>query len=123
MPHVLWQRQGPREATIETVRHEVGGKGMVREVSVYDAAGNVTATRTPLEGHAAEGMTYSFKPAEPAQARQFDAEVADLVAYLAFMTDPSATTRVRIGVWVLLFLGLFTVIAWWLNREYWKDVK
>jgi ubiquinol-cytochrome c reductase cytochrome c1 subunit len=68
-------------------------------------------------------MTYSFKPADPAQARQFDAEVADLVAYLAFMTDPSATTRVRIGVWVLLFLGLFTVIAWWLNREYWKDVK
>jgi ubiquinol-cytochrome c reductase cytochrome c1 subunit len=123
MPHVLWQRQGPREATIETVRHEVGGKGMVREVSVYDAAGTVTATRTPLEGHAAEGMTYSFKPADPAQARQFDAEVADLVAYLAFMTDPSATTRVRIGVWVLLFLGFFTVIAWWLNREYWKDVK
>jgi ubiquinol-cytochrome c reductase cytochrome c1 subunit len=39
------------------------------------------------------------------------------------MTDPTAATRVRIGVWVLLFLGFFTVIAWWLNREYWKDVK
>ena len=52
-----------------------------------------------------------------------DGEVADLVGYLAFMTDPSATTRVRIGVWVMLFLGLFTVVAWWLNREYWKDVK
>jgi len=26
-------------------------------------------------------------------------------------------------VGVLLFLLLFTVFAWWLNREYWKDVK
>jgi ubiquinol-cytochrome c reductase cytochrome c1 subunit len=123
MPHILWQRQGPREATIERVRHELGGKGMVREVSVFDAAGNVTVTRTPIEGHAEEGSSYSFKPADPALARQFDGEVADLVAYLTFMTDPSATTRVRIGVWVLLFLAFFTVIAWWLNREYWKDIR
>jgi len=123
MPHILWERQGRREATIEKVRHEAGGKGMVREVSVYDAAGNVTVTRTPVQGHAAEGTSYSFKPADPGLARQFDAEVADLVAFLTFMTDPSAATRERIGVWVLLFLAFFTVIAWWLNREYWKDVK
>ncbi len=123
MPHILWQRQGPRQATIEKVHEQVGGPGMVHEVAVYDASGNATVTRTPLKGHAAEGMSYAFKPADPELARQFDSDVADLVGYLVFMTDPSATTRVRIGVWVLLFLGLFTVIAWWLNREYWKDVK
>jgi ubiquinol-cytochrome c reductase cytochrome c1 subunit len=123
MPHILWERQGPREATIEKVHQDLGGKGLVREVSVYDAAGNVAVTRTPVQGPAAEGTVYSFRPADAALARQFDGEVADLVAYLTFMTDPSAATRVRIGVWVLLFLGLFTVVAWWLNREYWKDVK
>jgi ubiquinol-cytochrome c reductase cytochrome c1 subunit len=123
MPHILWQRQGPREATIERVHHAAGGEGMVREVAVYDASGQATVTRTPVQGHAEEGMSYSFRPADPSLARQYDGEVADLVAYLAFMTDPSATTRVRIGVWVLLFLAFFTVIAWWLNREYWKDVK
>ena len=31
--------------------------------------------------------------------------------------------RARLGVWVLIFLGLFTVIAWRLNAAYWKDVK
>jgi ubiquinol-cytochrome c reductase cytochrome c1 subunit len=123
MPHILWELQGPREATIERIQHESGGRGLVREVSVFDAAGNATVTRTPVQGHAAEGTTFSFKPADPALARQFDAEAADLVAFLAFVTDPSATTRVRIGVWVLLFLAFFTVLAWWLNREYWKDVK
>ena len=31
--------------------------------------------------------------------------------------------RVRLGVWVLLFLAVFTLIAWRLNAAYWKDVK
>ncbi len=127
MPHTLWQRQGPRQATIEKVHQAAeaksGPSAYVREVSVYDADGQVTMTRTPVPGHPAEGISYSFKPADPTQARQFDDEVADLVAFLTFMTDPSSVTRVRIGVWVLLFLGLFTVVGWWLNRTYWKDIK
>jgi ubiquinol-cytochrome c reductase cytochrome c1 subunit len=28
----------------------------------------------------------------------------------------------RIGTYVLLFLALFFIFAWLLNREYWKDV-
>jgi len=42
---------------------------------------------------------------------------------LAFMADPSAQTRTRLGVWGLLFLTIFTVIAWRLNAAYWKDIK
>jgi ubiquinol-cytochrome c reductase cytochrome c1 subunit len=30
---------------------------------------------------------------------------------------------VRIGVWVLLFLGIFSFIAWRLNASFWKDIK
>ncbi len=127
MPHVLWQRQGPREATIDrvlpVVDEKTGRETMVREVSVYDAAGNAQVTRTPLTGHAAESFEVTFKAADPAAARQYDSEVADLVAYLAFMTDPSGAERVRIGVWVLVFLAFFAVLTWWLNREYWKDIK
>ncbi len=123
MPHILWAQQGPRQATIERVAHGPDGKGLVREVLVYDADGFATVTREPAPPRAAEGLSYSFQPADPAAARQFDSDMADLVAFLNFMTDPSATSRVRIGVWVLLFLALFTTSAWWLNREYWKDVK
>ena len=56
-------------------------------------------------------------------AREYDEAVADLVAYLQWMGEPAQNTRVRVGVWVLLFLGLFTVFAWRLNAAYWKDVK
>jgi len=120
MPNILWQRQGAREATIERVSHTE--KGAVKTVTVYDTNGRATTTSTPVAGHPDESIEFSFKATDPQRARQFDSEVADLVAYLVFMTDPSAATRVRIGVWVLLFVGLFSVLAWWLNRTYWKDV-
>ena len=54
---------------------------------------------------------------------EYDAAVADLVAYLQWMAEPAQNQRVRIGVWVLLFLGLFTVVAWRMNAAYWKDIK
>jgi ubiquinol-cytochrome c reductase cytochrome c1 subunit len=120
MPHVLWERQGPRETTIEHVVHSE--KGAARVTTVYDQNGRMTTESTPLTGHVAESSETSFKPADPARARQFDSDVADLVAYLVFMTDPSAGSRVRIGVWALLFVGVFAVMAWWLNRAFWKAV-
>jgi ubiquinol-cytochrome c reductase cytochrome c1 subunit len=121
MPHVLWEQQGPREATLVQVAHN--DKGYVRTTSVFDVHGHVTARSEPLPGKAQEGIEFSFKPADPAQARKFDEDVADLVAFLAFMTDPSASARTRIGVWVLVFLVIFTGIAYWLNGKFWRDVR
>jgi ubiquinol-cytochrome c reductase cytochrome c1 subunit len=120
MPHVLWERQGPRETTIERVVETE--KGPARVTTVYDPSGRMTTETTPLTGHVPESSEISFKSADPARAREFDSDVADLVAYLVFMTDPSAATRVRIGVWALLFIGVFAVVATWLNRAFWKSV-
>ena len=39
------------------------------------------------------------------------------------MSEPAQDSRVRLGVWVLLFLGVFTIIAWRLNAAFWKDIK
>ncbi|GAB4465251.1 MAG: cytochrome c1 [Burkholderiaceae bacterium] len=121
MPHVLWERQGPREVTIERTAH--AAKGLVRTTTTIDADGRATVTSTQVAEPAEPGMTVSFKPLAPQLARQYDSDVADLVAYLVFMTEPVRSSRVRIGVWVLLFLALFTVVAWRLNAVYWKDVK
>ena len=56
-------------------------------------------------------------------ARAYDNAVGDLVAYLQWMGEPAQAQRFRLGVMVLLFLGVFTVFAWRLNASYWKDVK
>ena len=56
-------------------------------------------------------------------AQEFDSAVGDLVAYLQWMGEPNQGLRTKLGVWVLLFLAVFTVIAWRLNAAFWKDVK
>ncbi len=97
MPHVLWQLQGQRRPVFE-VREEHGHK-----VEIFKGWEQLsTGAMTPL---------------------QYDQAVGDLVNFLQWMGEPAQNTRVRIGVWVLLFLLGFTLIAWRLNAAYWKDVK
>jgi len=38
------------------------------------------------------------------------------------VSDPNQMERHQLGVWVVLFLLLFTWLAWLVKREYWKDV-
>jgi len=53
---------------------------------------------------------------------QYDAMVGDLVNYLAWMGEPAKEKRMTTGIFVLLFLGIFFVVAYYLKKEYWKDV-
>lgn len=57
-----------------------------------------------------------LKPAE------YDAFVRDTVNFLDYVGEPSQAARRSIGVWVVLFLLVFTAFAWALKKEYWKDV-
>lgn len=97
MPHVLWELQGERRPVFE--EHESHG----HKTAVFKGWEQVSpGSMTPL---------------------QFDQNMGDLVNYLQWMAEPAQNTRVRVGVWVLIFLGIFAFIAWRLNAAFWKDVK
>lgn len=53
---------------------------------------------------------------------EYDAAVADLVNYLVYMGDPMQNKRQQLGLWVLLFLAVFTIMAYLLKKEYWRDI-
>lgn len=53
---------------------------------------------------------------------QFDRSVRDIAAFLQYAGEPAALKRESMGVWVLLYLAFFTLIAYLLKAEYWKDV-
>lgn len=53
---------------------------------------------------------------------QFDQTVRDITNFLAYAAEPAALKRQRMGIWVIGFLAVFTLLAWLLKREYWKDV-
>ncbi len=97
MPHVLWELQGKRVPVYDTVE-EHG-----HEVHVFKGWKQITpGTMTPA---------------------QYDQAIGDLVNYMQWMGEPAQNTRVRVGVWVLLFLSVLTLFAWRLNAAFWKDVK
>lgn len=100
MPHVLWELQGPQRAVFADIKD---AHDPAKTVHVYKG----------LEPIAAGTLSHA----------QYNEAVADLVAYLQWMSEPGQTDRVRLGVWVLLFLAVFTVIAWRLNAAFWKDIK
>jgi ubiquinol-cytochrome c reductase cytochrome c1 subunit len=49
--------------------------------------------------------------------------VRDTVAFLEYVAEPTKAKRQALGVWVILFLLMFTAFTWFLYKEYWKDVK
>jgi ubiquinol-cytochrome c reductase cytochrome c1 subunit len=100
MPHVLWELQGTR-----TVK-------MAEEKDPHDPS----------------KMTHVFKGFEQVKpgtmsTQEFDNAVGDLVGYLEWMAEPAQSQRKRLGVWVLLFLSAFALVAWRLNASFWKEVK
>jgi ubiquinol-cytochrome c reductase cytochrome c1 subunit len=100
MPHAMWELQGQRAANyVEEKDPHHAGK------TVQRFAGYTQLT-----------------PGSMSQ-NDYDEAVGDLVAFLQWMGEPAQHDRVKLGVFVLLFLALFTFIAWRLNAAFWKDVK
>jgi ubiquinol-cytochrome c reductase cytochrome c1 subunit len=54
---------------------------------------------------------------------EYDMAVRDLVNFLVYVGEPTATKRKAIGIVVLLVLGILFILTYLLKKEYWKDVK
>ena len=100
MPHVLWELQGVRNAKF------------VEEKDPHDASKTI---------HKFAG----FEQVKPGKlsAQAYDAEVADLVGFMEWMSEPVKSKRQKLGVWVLLFMAVLVFLTWRLNASFWKEVK
>ena len=53
---------------------------------------------------------------------EFDRAITDIAAFLTYVGEPARLKREAMGVWVILFLSFFTLMAWLMYKEYWKDI-
>ncbi len=53
---------------------------------------------------------------------EFDSAMRDLTAFLSYVGEPIQAKRRAMGKWVLLFIGVFFILAYLLKKEYWKDI-
>ncbi|MGM0953863.1 MAG: cytochrome c1 [Pseudomonadota bacterium] len=102
MPHVMVDLQG-----LCAVEPNIGVKASVEPLS-----GNVSNADVCPE-YAEEGSM---------SGQEFDQAMWDLTNFMSYMGDPVKVERERLGVFVLIFVAIFFVVAYLLNREYWKDV-
>jgi ubiquinol-cytochrome c reductase cytochrome c1 subunit len=95
MPNPLWQLQGLQHA----------------ELGPPNAAGERAVERLVIP-----------QPGKQTE-EQFNQTVRDITAFLEYAGEPAALQRQGLGVWAILFLALFTFLAWLLKHEYWRDVE
>src|SRR5690606_15266792 len=106
MPHVFWELQGSRGAALEEVREvtdEQSGKvtGFVRSVVTFAADGSRSEESGKLDGmghHTSRHWTLGPAEGGTMSQAEYDETVADLVAYITYMSDPTAQSRTRLGV-------------------------
>ena len=98
MPHVLWEVQGFQKANFVFEEHDDGSRIV------------------HFEGY--EQLTPGSMDAE-----DYDDFVRDTTNFLAYIAEPIRSDRRKLGVWVLMFLIFFWIIASMLKKQIWKDVN
>jgi ubiquinol-cytochrome c reductase cytochrome c1 subunit len=93
MPNVLWELQGHQVAIFAEDEHGT----MVFDHFEQDAPGLMSGD-------------------------EFDEFVRDTANFLEYVSEPVRSTRRVLGVWVLMFLIVFWIIASMLKKQIWKDV-
>jgi ubiquinol-cytochrome c reductase cytochrome c1 subunit len=77
-----------------------------------------------LQGEQVMGPDHKLTLAKPGKLspKEYDDAVGDLVAFMVWMAEPNAQYRKQLGIAVLLFLGVFFVVAYAMKRAFWKDI-
>ena len=97
MPHVLWELQGFQKPVYKSVENSDGSERRDIDYLEQDTFGK----QTPEE---------------------YQNTVHDLVNFLVYLSEPAKFKRQKVGIWVIIYLLSFLVIAYMLKKEYWKDV-
>jgi len=105
MPNVLWEIQGMQRAVTEP-----------KAAGAQCAVGDIDTTTCIAEFTIQEHERGRLSEVE------YDRAILDITAFLTYVGEPARLKREAWGVWVILFLSFFTLLAWLLKNEYWRDV-
>jgi ubiquinol-cytochrome c reductase cytochrome c1 subunit len=115
MPHVLWELQGTQKLVSTAF-----DKRSDADAAAIAAKG--LALVVPAADHKYVVQTLAQETPGTMTPPEYRRAVTDLVNFMAYVAEPAKHTRQQLGLVVLIFLGVLFVFAYWLKREYWKDV-
>jgi len=98
-------------------------------VGMPDILADLQGMQKPVYGETAGGDQGEIEGVEPdpeqpgtMSAEEYDGFVRDLTNFLTYAGEPMKLERQHLGIYVLIFLGVFFVLSYALKKEYWKDV-
>lgn len=111
MPHVLQEMQGEQFSVCR---------------QILDIAPNGGIRQDPLTGEQLTVQKCGFLQVKDGtgthSVEEFEQSMKDLTNFLAYMTDPMKKERETIGIYVLLYLFIFTILSYLLYIEFKKDL-
>lgn len=105
MPNVLEPLQGVQEHVCAETDQPVHGGELDPLTGKYQSCGVLKVTQPGS-----------------LEADEFETAVYDLTNFLAYIGEPSKLQAQALAPKVLIFIFIFGVIAYFLKREYWRDV-
>ncbi len=97
MPHALYELQGIQHAS--------------------------KTSETDSHGNAQEAVKLEISSPGKMSVEEYDHAMRDLTNFLYYMAEPARMVRIGYGVWVMLFLAALGTLAFFLKKEYWRDVR
>jgi len=120
MPNVLWELEGIKAPVY---RYAVKQQGRLDQ-TFADEAEAIQYAQQQGSDYTVSKVIDHLTLEQPGQlsAAEFDQVARDLAAYLTYIAEPMKQERQQLGWWVLLFLSLFTTLAYFMKKEWWKDI-
>lgn len=106
MPHVLWELQGLQTLASDDGHHD-------------EAHGDNHAEEG---GHGKAKSPFELAVPGKMSPKEYDKAVVDIVNFMVYMAEPIKLKRQSIGVAVLFFLAALGVLAYFMKKDYWKDI-
>lgn len=110
MPHALLELQGLAECAPGKVLADNGG---------YQQDPH---TNEPILGDPCGELVVTEQYAGTMSGAEYDQLAFDIANFLKYTAEPMAEQRKRIGFGVLIFISIFFLFVWLMNREFWRDI-
>jgi ubiquinol-cytochrome c reductase cytochrome c1 subunit len=104
------------------VFEKVGMPHVLAELQGYQVPKMGTRLNSDGEQHE---VIVGFDIVEPGtlSKSEYDQTIYDLVGFLDYVSEPYRQTRQNVGTGVIIFLLLFLILAYFLKKEFWKDIN
>lgn len=130
MPHIFADLQGEQvlseewvsaESTIAEAKNIIADKE-ASESAKADAEKRMHEAEATKDELSATGKIFLQTAEGQLTPEEYKEEVRDLVTFMAYTANPVKLQSKSMGIWAILFLVLLLIPAYFLKKEFWKDV-